>query len=248
MGDYGLALAYRSGESAHFHHARARRAARPATPDPALGPLRAVPCPRLIEQPWGQLFLSYVVLSDEVTVLHVSMRPASVPSGQRRAGARGWLAGHARVSGRRLGGAGSRVVGLGLPRQLTVADDRGTTSTASFSGGGSDDEWRGRFEASPPLAPDTAWVEVLGERVGLPSTPPAGVQVWVEPQEDADPAHRYLWAKLASVAESDSSDAMETSIEALVAAGALEAGDPGHRRGARRGGPALPGVRHRPRY
>jgi hypothetical protein len=124
------------------------------------------------------------------------------------------------------GAAISGVVGPGLPRQLTVTDDRGTTSTASFSGGGGNDEWQGRFEASPGLAPDTAWVEVLGERVGLPSTPPAGVQVWVESQADADPVHRYLWVKLASVAGFGSSDSMETSIEALIAAGALEAGDP----------------------
>jgi hypothetical protein len=224
--DYGLALAYRSGESAQFHYARAQRAARRALPDPALGPLRAVPCHRLIEQHWGQLFLSYVVLADEATVLHVTMRPASVPPGQRRAGAsRGRLA-RGRMSGRGPGGAGSRVVGPGLPRQLTVTDDRGTTSTASFSGGGSNDEWRGRFEVSPPLAPDTAWVEVLGERLRLPSAPSAGVQVRVEPQADADPAHRYLWVKLASVAGSGSPGAVETSIEALIAAGALEADDP----------------------
>jgi hypothetical protein len=186
-----------------------------------------VACYRLIEQPWGQLLLSYVVLSDEATVLHVTMRPAPVPPGQRRAGAsRGRLAGGGRMSARAPGGAGGRVVGLGLPRQLTVTDDRGTTSTASFSGGGSDDEWRGRFEVSPGLAPDTAWVEVLGERVGLASEPSAGVQVWVEPQADADPVHRYLWVKLASVAEFDSPDAIETSIEALIAAGAMEADDP----------------------
>ena len=227
MDDYGLARAYRSDESAQFHHARAQRAARRARPDAALVPLRAVPCHRLIEQPWGQLFLSYVVLGDEATVLHVTMRSAPLPPGQRRAGAPGGrLAGRSRISARMPGGAGSGVVGPGLPRQLTLADDRGTTSTASFSGGGGDDEWQGRFEASPALALDTAWVEVLGERVGLPSTPPAGVQVWVESQADADPVHRYLWVKLASVAGFGSSDTMETSIEALIAAGALEAGDP----------------------
>ena len=87
MDDYGLALAYRSGESAQFHYVRVRRADRRVPPDQALGPLRAVPCHRLIEQPWGQLFLSYVVLSDEATALHVTMRPAPVPPGQRRAGA-----------------------------------------------------------------------------------------------------------------------------------------------------------------
>ena len=225
--DYGLALAYRGGEPAHVRHVRARRAAQHATPAPALGPLRAVPCHRLIEQPWGQLFLSYVVLSDEVTVLHATMRPASGPSGQRTAGAhRGRLVRGGRVGGLGPRGPGGRVVGQGLPRQLAVTDDRGTTSTASFSGGGSDDEWRGRFEASPPLAPGTAWIEVLGERIGLPSAPSAGVQVRVEPLPDADLAHRYLWARLASLAEFHSPDAMETSIQALVAAGALKADDP----------------------
>jgi hypothetical protein len=224
--DYGLALAYRAGESAQFHYARAQRAARRGPPDPALRPLRAVPCHRLIEQPWGQLFLSYVVLSDEATVLHVAMRPSPLPPGQRRAGASGGrLAGWGRMSAQ-AGGAGRGVVGPGLPRQLTVTDDRGTTSTASFSGGGSDDEWRGRFEVNPGLAPDTAWVEVLGERVGFPSGPSAGVQVRVEPQADGDPVHRYLWVKLASVAGSNSPDVMETSIEALIAAGALQADDP----------------------
>jgi hypothetical protein len=220
--DYGLALAYRGGEPAHSHHVRARRAARRTTPKPALGPLRAVPCHRLIEQPWGQLFLSYVVLSDADTVLHVTMRPAPPPEQRRARAYRSGLA----AGGRGARGAGSRVVGLGLPGQLTVTDDRGTTSTASFSGGGSDDEWRGRFQVHQPLAPDTAWVEVLGERIGLPSAPPAGVQVRMEPRTDADLAHRYLWARVASLAESHSPDAMETSIEALVAAGALGADDP----------------------
>lgn len=222
--DYGLALAYRGGEPAHFRHVRARRAAHRAASAPALGPLRAVPCHRLIEQPWGQLFLSYVVLSDEVTVLHVTMRPASAPPGQR--GMRAHRSRVSRVGGQGPRGAGSRVVGPGLPRQLTVTDDQGTTSTASFSGGGSDDEWRGRFEAGSPLAPDAVWIEVLGERIGLPSAPSAGVQARVEPLPDAGLAHRYLWARLASLAEFHSPDAMETSIGALVAAGALAADDP----------------------
>jgi hypothetical protein len=225
--DYGLALAYRDAEPAHFHHVRARRAAHRATPGRAQGPLRAVPCHRLIEQPWGQLLLGYVVLSDEATVLQVTMRPAAPPPGQRQARAyRGRRPGGGRVSGQVPGGAGRHVVGPGLPSRLSVTDDRGTTSTASFSGGGSDEEWRGQFEVRPPLAPDTAWVEVLGERIGLPSAPSAGVPVRMEPLEDAVLARRYLWVKLASVAGFGSSDAMETSIEALLAAGALGADDP----------------------
>jgi hypothetical protein len=52
------------------------------------------------------------------------------------------------------------------------------------------------------------------------------VEVRVEPRADADPAHGYLWAKLASLAEHHAPDAMETPIEALVAAGALKADAP----------------------
>jgi hypothetical protein len=227
VNDYGLALAYRGGDHSHFHHLRARRASRRATPGPALGSLRAVPCHRLFEQPWGQLFLSYVVLSDEVTVLQVTMRPASATTGRPGPG----RSHRSRASGGGPGGQGLRgiaghLVGQGLPGQLTLADDRGTTSTASFSGGGSDTEWRGRFEARPPLAPDAAWVEVLGERVGLPRAASAGMQVRVEPRADADPAHGYLWAKLASLGEHHPPNAMEASIEALAAAGALKADDP----------------------
>src|ERR1039458_3895753 len=72
LDDYDLALSYRAGEDDHSpQRGRAPPAARQATLAPTLGPLRAVRCGRLIERPWGQLFLSYVVLSDEVTTLHV---------------------------------------------------------------------------------------------------------------------------------------------------------------------------------
>ena len=98
--DYGLALAQRGGERSH-HRTRARRASRRAVRTPALGPLRAVPCHRLIEQPWGQLFLSYVVLSHEVTILHVTMRPVPPPPGRPRAARR-----HGRLAGG--GGPGGR--------------------------------------------------------------------------------------------------------------------------------------------
>jgi hypothetical protein len=224
--DYDLACVYRAGE--HYRHRRAmRRRARAArnaaTPGPALPALRAVPCHRLIEQPWGQLILRYVVLSDEVTVLHVTMRPVLPPDGPSRPAAyRGRLAGR----GPRPRGAGGHRIGPGLPGRLTVADDRGTTSTASFSGGGSDTAWHGEFQAQPPLAPETAWIDVYGERIALPGPTPGRAEVRVEPCPDQDPARGYLRARLASLAESQSADAMETAIEALVAAGALQPADP----------------------
>ena len=221
VNDYGLALTYRGGDHAHFHHVRAQRASQRAAPQPALGPLRAVPCHRLIEQPWGQLFLSYVVLSDEATVLHVTMRPPPLPPGQPRQRPH-----RAVMTGRRPPGMTGHVLGLGLPGQLTVTDDRGTTSTASFGGGGDESEFRGQFETHPPLATDTAWLEVLGERVELSTSAPAGAEVRVEPRPEGNRARDYLWAKLASAAEFGSSGALHTSIEALIATDALATDDP----------------------
>jgi hypothetical protein len=228
--DYDLALSYRDREG---HHHR-RRAARQATPPLNLGPLRAVPCQRLIEQPWGELFLSYIVLGDDVTTLHVIMRPVLSPPGQprRRPGHSTTLSAVARVSpvspaGVRGRGPGGHLIGPGLPRQLRAVDDRGTTAAGGFSGGGDDTEWRGQFELQPALAPGTAWVEVLGERVDLARHPDRPAEVWVEPQPDQDPARSYLWTRLASMGEFRSPEVMEATIDTLVAAGALAEEDPG---------------------
>jgi hypothetical protein len=149
------------------------------------------------------------------------MRPARPAAGQSRPAAyRGQLAGP------RSRGAGGHSFGLGLPGQLTVTDDHGTTSADSFSGGGDNTEWRGQFEVRPPLAPGTAWIDVYGERIELPASSPGRADVRVESQPDGDPAHGYLWTRLASLAEFRSADGMETAIGALVAAGALAPGDP----------------------
>jgi hypothetical protein len=221
--DYDLACAYRTGEHYRHHRALRRAARKAATPGPALPALRAVPCYRLIEQPWGQLILRYVVLSHELTSLHVTMRPVPLPEGQSRPAAyRGRLAGGAP----RPRGAGGHRIRLGLPEKLTVAADRGTTSTASFSGGGGDAAWHGEFQAVPPLAPGTAWIDVYGERIALTGPSSGRAEVRVEPCPDGDPARRYLRARLASLAQSQSADAMETAIEALVAAGTLLPADP----------------------
>jgi hypothetical protein len=233
VNDYRLAWSYRSREGRHHHQVLGT--ARLLTSRPALGPVRAVPCGRLIERPWGQLFLGYLALTDEVTTLHVSMRPApSQPSqssrqvrrqGVMRSGAGGSVlrAGNAGGPGP---GPGGRTVGPGLPGRLTVTDDRGTTATANFSGEGDDSGWRGEFEASPALAVGTAWIEVLGERVELPSESGSATRVWVEPRTEASPARGYLWTKLASLAEFPSPGSMDTPIETLVAAGALASEDP----------------------
>jgi hypothetical protein len=223
--DYYLALAYRRGEHPR-RHPRALRSA-PAGGSPRLAALRAVPCWRLLEQPWGQLFLRYLVLRSGSTSLHVRMRAAAAPPGPASLSTRPGFAGA--VSSTRVArhGPGARVSGPGLPQQLSLTDDRGTTVSASLSGGGNDSEWDGEFEASPGLAEETAWIEVLGERVELPAAPASPAEAWVEPLSGQDPALAYLWARTAAMTEFHSAPNIESSIDALVAAGSLAPGDPG---------------------
>ena len=229
--DYHLARCCRTGEEPFFRHHR-RLTARPAGAAPAeLGRFRAVACGRVIEQPWGELRISYAVLSEEATVLHVTMRPgASAPPGggpqARRSRAMARMSGPRGPGGRGGFAPGGHTVGPGLPGQLSLTDDQGTTASAVFSGGGDDTGWTGEFEARPALAVDTAWLDVLGERVELPSDPGAGAAVWVEPVAEPDPGRRYLQARLAKLLQAHEPDALDATIEVLVAAGRLAAGDP----------------------
>ncbi len=203
--DYDLALAYRRGE----HPRRELRALRsgPAggSPRPSLAGLRAVRCWRLIEQPWGHMFLRYLVLRSGSTSLHVEMRAAAAPPGPVP-----------------LAGVG----GTGFPQQLSLTDDRGTTVSAGLSGSGNDSEWDGEFVASPGLAEETTWIEVLGERVELPAAPSSPAEAWVEPLGGQDPALAYLWARVAAMNEFHAAPNVESSIEVLVAAGSLAPSDP----------------------
>jgi hypothetical protein len=205
LDDYYLALAYRRGEHPHRHVRPLRSAAAASSPRPSLATLRAAPCWRLIQQPWGQLFLRYLVLRSGSTSLHVEMRAAAAPPGPV---------------------PGARVSGPGFPQQLSLTDDRGTTVSASLSGGGNDSEWDGEFEASPGLAEETAWIEVLGQRVELPAAPSSPAEAWVEPLDGQDRALAYLWARVAAMTEFHAAHDVESSIEVLVAVGSLAPGDP----------------------
>jgi hypothetical protein len=110
------------------------------------------------------------------------------------------------------------------PAGATLTDDRGTTVAAPFNGAGSRDGLHGRLIATPALAPDTRWIELDGTRLELDA------QTWrfdasVERLPAQDPAHRYLWQRIAEPDEF-SEDGIEPVIDALVAAGALSAEDP----------------------
>lgn len=199
LDDYDLALTSREDR-----RLIRRQAARPiASAHPGIGRLRVVPCERVIGQPWGQLTIHYIALTDHATSLRVTLELRQS---------------HGRPSGRPM---------PARERQLTVTDSRGTTAVAEFSGGSrrGDPAWHGQYHVRPPLAADAAWIELLGERVELTAAP-AGIQTWAQPLPAQDPAVRHLWERVATLNDfHDPHRALEATIAALVAAGALRAGD-----------------------
>ena len=113
-------------------------------------------------------------------------------------------------------------------RRLSVTDSGGTTATAEFSGDAriGDRAWHGQYEVHPQLAAEAAWIELLGERVEL-TAQPAGIQTWVERLPASDPAVRHVRERVATLNDfHDPHLALEATIAALVAAGALETDAP----------------------
>jgi hypothetical protein len=227
--DYMLAEALR-GDAAgqHRHHriamARAHQSRQPKTK--ALKPRRVVPCGRTIEDANGTLHVRHVTLSEESTALAITWRRN--PSGQSRSRRRGrsFMHGH----------------GTGGPHHPQLSDDRGTSVSSGFGGGGSDDQWEGHLTAHQPLAPDTAWIEIDGQRIELTGEA-VPCAVAIERVAEQASAHRYLWRRLA-VPDFHGPPEIEASIEALIAAGALERGDPvlGDLRAVREAMPDHPGM------
>ncbi len=211
--DYALASALR--EEGHAHHLAMHHAFQQgpyAQPTQPLRPRRVIPCRRRIDHSAGTIEVRYVSLGDEVTSVGVRFRPAHTQS--RRGG------------GTLTFGRGGPW-GAGGPPQLTLKDDRGTTTSSDFSGGGSDSEWDGRYEADTPLATDTTWIEIDGERIDLVEQP-LPTEVRVEEFSDDDLTHRYLWHRIAVADHFHHHDAaaVELAAEALLAAGALAVDDP----------------------
>ena len=112
----------------------------------------------------------------------------------------------------------------GGPPRAVLTDDRGTSEAAPFHGGGSNQGMRGRLTTTGPLAPDTAWIELDGTRLEL-TEEPSRFAATLERLPAQDPAHQYLWQRIAEPSKLNDSR-IEPAIEALVAAGALWAADP----------------------
>jgi hypothetical protein len=197
--EYRWAVEYRDGEEL-FRFAAPLRA-QPAPPGPRR--LRLATCRRVIPQAWGRLETDYLVLREDSTSLRVTLRQPErtfhlvrdFPSGMP------WD-----IPG-------------GMP---ALTDDRGTRAATHFSGGGTFADCAGVLTTKPPLAVDTAWIEILGQRLDLTGGP-VQATVWTEPVTEQDPARRYLWA-LAAIANDGTP--LDPAVEALTAAGGLAADDP----------------------
>jgi hypothetical protein len=216
MDDYGLAEALRSEHGLGFYRASGGPGQSRRGPAQALAPRRVALCRGLIANAPGTLEAGHVILSENSTKVAVTWRPDAA---KRRSGRRERMLIFGTGTGTGAGG------GVGPP-QPSLTDDRGTTSSSEFQGGGSDEEWEGELTASQPLACDTEWIELDGTRIELiDDRSPCQVSIESLPQQAAAP--RYLWRRLAVSSHfHEPPQAVERAIDALLAARALQADDP----------------------
>jgi hypothetical protein len=193
LDDYSLAATLRNDPQFHRRMMMRRGSRQPGENGKGLKPRRVVPCPQTIGQPQATVQVRYVSLSEDETSVAVRWHPD--PS-------RPWA---------------------GVPPGATLTDDRGTTVTAPFSGGGSHQGMSGRLITPRPLAPDTKWIVLNGTRIDLTGEP-SGFAATVERLPEQDPAHCYLWRRITEPDEF-AEHGIEPAVDALVAAGALSADD-----------------------
>lgn len=173
---------------------------------------RVVLCDRIIDQPWGRVTVRSVTLGSDTLSVDVVIRWPG----------RGTRPRH------RLGRLGTRRPHS--PPAITVTDDRGTSVQAGFGGGGGDDEWTGQFHAhhgaGGTLSVDTAYLDILGERIDLPPAPTAAPAVRLEPVADSRPAATALWREVTAIFAQHGASNAEAAIGALVTCGVLVPDDP----------------------
>ncbi|HEX4109286.1 MAG TPA: hypothetical protein VHX88_14210 [Solirubrobacteraceae bacterium] len=175
----------------------------------ALAPRRLIPCDRHLETATAHIHVRYASLSAEATVLGVRLELSAGSSGRPMFATRAGVP-------LRPGG----------PPTVTLRDDRGTRASAHFAGAGDGRAMHGTLAAHTPLAADTAWIELDGERIELDEAvvPPP---VALEALPDEPPALRHLWHLLAGNGglRGPTPD-LDPIIETLVAAGTLAVDDP----------------------
>ena len=110
------------------------------------------------------------------------------------------------------------------PPEIVDSDGNRPLVRAGDHGSDSQDHWDAELELRGAIAPQPAWLQIDGTRVGL-SRRAARSEARVEPLEDQDPVERFLWRTLA-VADPRSGRTIDPKplVEALLAAGALDGG------------------------
>lgn len=199
VADYGLARELRGDH----HPARFGHRQRPGPPA-LLTPPRVVAGPFEVAVSWGALTVRWVRLGSDGTEIAVAGRLDRPRAGRLR---RGPSAG---------------------PSTVQLADDRGTSVLCHFGGSHGGTDFTGKFSGGPPLAPDTAWLDIDGTRVELPapSGPPPHVRMEALPARSS--ALSYLWHQLAASRGRFGPPGEDTAaaVDALVAVGALDPDDP----------------------
>jgi hypothetical protein len=189
--DYELALGLRGHTRAGFL-LTVGKASPPAQPLVVLPP-RVVASEATVRMPWGTLKIHYIALAEDETRVAITAR----------------------------GDSGQQPIMMQAPLHapLNVLDDRGRSHTAHFSGGGGN-EWRGLLTSHDALPTDTAWIEIAGTRLDLPSSDNSGSTVEAESLPEASPAEQYLRLRLAT-GRPHSFSGIRAAIRALIACGAL---------------------------
>ena len=203
--DYGKALALRGG-SAFALAQSAVRSPGPTSPPTAA---RVAACDAVVD-----------VGGSEVTVLFVSLRSDSAAVAVT-------MSFNPAMPG---GGLGTPpLTHPGAVGGVHLTDDRGTTRAATFSGGGSPAKYRGELHTNQPLALDTKWIELDGQRMDLVESPEIQ-KVTLEVLEQMSAAEAHLWSRLAGGRHGPHGGPfppqIEVAIDTLTRAGALEPGDP----------------------
>jgi hypothetical protein len=163
-----------------------------------------------LERPWGTIEVRYVVLESDSTTVTVTMS-------QRE----------------ELHGSGSGMYpapwGNDYPDPMVFADDQGGKATATARPWGvcTPEVWHAKFHADQPLAVDTSWLAIDGQRLEL-TEPEAPVDVRIDPTPVPDPARGHLWLRVAEHLPPPVyvNTPLEPTVEALVAAGTLTWDDP----------------------
>lgn len=127
-------------------------------------PPRTVVCPTVIEQDWGTLVITHLVLGEYESTVGVSGVLRAAPTRGPHRHDEPWQA-------------------------IEVVDAAGTTHHSHFSGGSSDTSFDGGYTVCPGLDPAAAAVTVAGHRIDL-ADPPVPPAVRVESLHGLSPPER----------------------------------------------------------